>query len=214
MTDQNRCKICGDFGQRIEKMEEPIYYHCFKCDFIFMDEEFWMTPEEEKEFYYTHENTSDNEGYVNMFKKFLDKAVVPFQDEIESALDFGAGPGPVLAMLLEEIGIQTDIYDPYFAPKKVYQGKRYDLITSTEVFEHFSDPMVEIEQLNDHLNSGSYLAVMTLFHGGVENFPKWFYRRDPTHISFYSTRTFEWIAQYFGFKMIVLDEKNVCVLKK
>lgn len=214
MTDQKRCKICGNSGQRIEKMEEPIYYHCINCDFIFMDEEFWMTPEEEKEFYYTHENTSDNEGYVNMFKNFLEKAVAPFQGEIETALEYGAGPGPVLAVLLEEMGIETDIYDPYFAPEKVYQGKTYDLITSTEVFEHLSNPMVEIEQLKKHLNGGGYMAVMTLFHKGVENFPKWFYRRDPTHISFYSTRTFEWIAQYMGLEMAVLGEKNVCVLKK
>jgi 2-polyprenyl-3-methyl-5-hydroxy-6-metoxy-1,4-benzoquinol methylase len=34
-----------------------------------------------------------------------------------------------------------EIYDSYFSPEKVFLGKKYNLITSTEVFEHLDDPL-------------------------------------------------------------------------
>ena len=44
---------------------------------------------------------------------------------------------------------------------------------------------------------------MTLFHNSdEEHFWKWHYIRDKSHISFYTPKTMEMIAQMIGLKMI------------
>jgi hypothetical protein len=35
-----------------------------------------------------------------------------------------------------------------------------------------------------------------------DDFEGWWYHRDPTHVVFYSERTFEWIAECLGFELI------------
>jgi hypothetical protein len=44
-------------------------------------------------------------------------------------------------------------------------------------------------------------------------FLQWRYRRDPTHVSFYSPATFAWIASHFGFTMERVGS-DVVVLQK
>ena len=144
----------------------------------------------EKRLYCNHNNSFANEGYVRMFRKFIDDFIEPYSGEMKTALDFGSGPGPVLATLLREHGMDVDIYDVYFSPEKSYENKTYDLITCTEVLEHLKDPLPTLRLLVDHLNSQGILAVTTMFHPGVgEEFQNWWYRRDRTHICFYTNRT-------------------------
>ena len=166
-----------------------------------MDEKKIVLPEKEKQEYLHHNNTPENEGYVAMFKDFIEKCIDPYQDKIKAALDFGCGPGPVLAGLLKEKGFEVDIYDKYFAPEKIFENKKYDLITSTEVLEHLADPLETLKTLKNHLNKNGILAIMTLFHpNNEEGFKKWWYRRDSTHISFYRPKTFEILAKMLEMK--------------
>lgn len=211
------CKICNSSTLLIEDTQfKTIYHHCQNCEFIFLDEKFFVCSEEEKKQYDFHKNTLENEGYVNMFRDFLQKAGVSDNKNIKTALDYGSGPGPVLAHVLEnELNLEVDVYDPYFSPKKVFENKTYDLITSTEVFEHFQNPLHEIQKLKGLLKKGGTLAIMTMFHyNDQEHFLKWWYRRDTTHIGFYSPKTFEAIASQFNLELSFIDEKNICVLKK
>jgi 2-polyprenyl-3-methyl-5-hydroxy-6-metoxy-1,4-benzoquinol methylase len=124
-----------------------------------------------------------------MFEDFIEVAIVPYLKKIQTVLDFGSGPTPVFAELLKRRGLEVDIYDLYYAPKKVYEGKSYDLITSTEVFEHLSQPLEILQLLTEHLKERGYIALMTKFPPKEdEAFLNWWYRRDPTHISFLRQR--------------------------
>ncbi|NQU18321.1 MAG: class I SAM-dependent methyltransferase, partial [Candidatus Saganbacteria bacterium] len=115
--------------------------------------------------------------------------------------------------LLRKEGFRTDIYDKYFSPEKVYTNKKYDLITATEVFEHLKDPVAILKLLKSHLNKNGVLAVMTLFHPkDIEQFKKWWYRRDSTHIAFYTPKTFEYMASLFKMDSKVVDKKNILTL--
>jgi len=209
----NSCNLCGTQAPRIEEIAEPIYYHCPNCELIFIDRAFIIDSTKEKKRYTLHRNSSDNTGYVNMFERFIDAGIKPFYTGLKNGLDFGCGPGPVLSELLTELGIDMDIYDPYFYNNLYIKEKKYDLITATEVFEHLKNPRSEIVFLKEILNPGGLLAIMTLFHDRCD-FRTWWYRRDNTHICFYSTKTCRWIANYFDFEIRYINNKNTCVWQK
>ena len=208
------CKICSKSVRTIyDDQYDHDYYYCSNCEFIFLDESKVISPDQEKKEYSFHQNSFENEGYVNRFCEFIDKAIRPYKSKIKTALDFGSGPGPVLAELLRKEGFKTDIYDKHFAAEPVYLNKKYDLITATEVFEHLKNPLSTLRLLKSHLNKNGILAIMTLFHqNNDEHFKKWWYRRDSTHIAFYTPKTFECMADLLEMKVLMKDEKNVCVV--
>lgn len=193
---------------------EPQYYHCPTCDLITMDESCFLGPQEEQDRYLLHQNTLENEGYVNYLMNFIRTSGIDRLRGVKRALDYGCGPGPVLQVLLERRGIKTDIYDPYFFPKRDFLQYRYDLITCTEVLEHCKNPLATLRLLEALLTEGGVLAVTTIFHTTADNFNKWWYRQDPTHICFYSPRTFAWLVGSFNFKMEYTDDRSICVLRK
>jgi 2-polyprenyl-3-methyl-5-hydroxy-6-metoxy-1,4-benzoquinol methylase len=169
----------------------------------------------EKKQYDQHNNSLESEGYVQMFEDFIELAIVPYFQNIQTSLDFGSGPGPVLCELLKRRGLEVDIYDLYYAPLKVYESKKYDLITSTEVFEHLSRPLEVLELLVEHLNDNAYLALMTKFPPADDKeFLAWWYRRDPTHISFFTPKSFEIMAEKVGLKVLRTINKNIVVFQK
>lgn len=182
-----------------------------------MDDMYLLSHKEEKKRYLEHNNTLKNKGYKEMLKKFIESGVSPYIKRSDKknlqVLDFGCGPGPVLKLLLEKKDIAVDIYDPYFFPDKVYLNKRYDLITATEVVEHLKNPLFAWDLYVEHLRKNGCLAVMTLFHPGVENFLNWWYRNDPTHICFYSKKTFQWIETKYPFKIMHSNDYNIIVMR-
>lgn len=207
------CKICNSNTNRIERSfrkqaESRFYRHCPSCDFIFLEDRHLCTPKEELERYKQHENSIDDPVYVEIFMKFINKAVLAYtkKDDIE-CLDFGSGPQPVLAELLErEFAWSVDIYDKFYATEKVYEGKTYDLITATEVAEHLDDPLHYFKLFKKLLRPEGTLSVMTLFHPGKDDFTGWFYINDPSHIAFYSEKTMETIAAIVGLNILYCDK--------
>ena len=207
-----KCKLCGNKAER--RQDDRRFFQCQICGLIFKDEKYILTADAEKMRYQEHNNSIENEGYVNMFRQFLDKAVLPFVQPEADVLDFGAGPGPVLAELMSREGFSTTIYDPYFFPDMDYKEKKYDLITSTEVFEHFFNPRREIKHLISLLKDGGLLAVMTNFYTEAGSFADWWYIRDDTHISLYSPKTFRWVEDNFPLEIIYTNNSSYISLKK
>jgi len=196
--------------------ENREYWLCLQCRAIFVPAQFHISPDEEVKRYLEHENSLENEGYVQMFEK---KISILQAYEIKSALDYGCGYEPVLKALLKRQGIEADAYDPNFFPD-IHLDRYYDLVISTETFEHFRSPAQEIERIAERVTPGGILAIMTRFYpAGDEKllpdlFADWFYKRDPTHIIFYSTKTFEWLAKNIGFKLVFNNDYDFVVLKK
>jgi SAM-dependent methyltransferase len=206
------CKICNSRTNRIERhfrkrAESRFYRHCPECDFVSLEEQHIITSEEEFEVYERHENSINDPRYVEFFMKFIDDAIIDHiePNEIE-CLDFGSGPEPVLAELLEnKFGWQVDIYDKFYSREKVYKDNTYDLITSTEVAEHLDDPLHYFRLFKRLLRPDGLLSIMTLFHPGSNDFANWFYINDPTHISFFSEKTMEVISEIIGLDILYCD---------
>ena len=106
----------------------------------------------------------------------------------------------------------VDIYDPFFFPEK--PQRKYDLVTCTEAIEHVFCPQAVWGDLVQLLNTGGHLCMMTKFHPGSSAFPSWWYRRDPTHVSFYSPQTFTWIERYYPLKLVMINGVDVVVFRK
>lgn len=199
-----KCKIC--FNETSELLiNDSIYYKCENCEYIFLNK--FADSKTEKERYELHNNTLENQGYVNMFERFISN--VPISGKV---LDFGSGPVPVLATLLKRKGVDVDIYDIYFAKDESYKQKKYDTILATEVFEHLKDPLGVISELLFSLNSNGILAVMTGFI--PTDFVNWRYRKDFTHIGFFTHKTMQFLANKYNLEIIKMNEKNLCVFRK
>jgi len=171
--------------------------------------------EKQKQRYLLHENTEENSGYVRMFEHFIQTGVEPFVPSGGKLLDFGSGPRPVLAELLGEKGYSVDIYDVFFHPDEAYRTRQYDVITLTEVLEHLPDPLEILRGLTQRLHRDGVIALLTLFHpDNVEKFDPWWYRRDPTHVTFYTPKTIQQLANVLDLKVIVSDQQRMAVLKR
>jgi hypothetical protein len=210
------CKICdASVKTIIDRKKSLTYYRCIDCGFIYLDETQMVDRVREKAQYDQHHNSLENQGYVQMFESFIDNSIMPFHQSIHKVLDFGSGPTPVFSILLKNRGFEVDIYDLFYAPEKVYEDKTYDLITSTEVFEHLSKPLETLELLVCHLNKHGYIVLMTKFPPQEDEvFLNWWYRRDPTHISFFTPKSFEVMAEKIGLKVLKTINDNVVIFQK
>lgn len=211
----NMCPLCYGDACFFLSEDQREYWRCPNCRLIFVPPDFFLPRQEEIERYLQHENSLENEGYVKMFREKIDivKAVCP---KIRKVLDYGCGYEPVLKTLLSREGYLVDGYDLNFFPQCDFQPG-YDLIISVETFEHFKEPGKEIDKLVSLLSASRYIAVMTRFYPGekklVSEFKNWYYKRDPSHIAFYSPETFSWIAEAKGFKIVFNNEKDFVILQ-
>lgn len=209
------CKICGQDTHTLYDPQLKIDYdQCHHCGFTYKQPTYHKTPQEEQTEYNRHNNSFESVGYVKMFEDFIKDFINPLH-VTGKGLEFGSGPGPVLKELLHRKGFEMYDFDPYYNNNTEYLQHTYDLITSTEVVEHFADPMKEFTHLASLLKEGGYLAIMTSFNTfNNEEFLKWWYRRDVTHIAFYRLQTMEFIAEQLGLKIHTHNNKNVIVFQK
>jgi len=208
------CPVCKALNTKLfQQIEGKDYFRCQICRAIFIDDKHHLASADEKERYSQHNNGVYDEKY----RKFLSKLYKPLVKKLKSGskgLDYGCGPGPALAQMFVENKFFVDVYDPYFFPDESFLNKKYKFVTCTEAAEHFYNPFVEFNKINEILEEGGWLGVMTNFFDESINFEDWYYRKDPTHVCFYSEQTFEVIASQRGWsyeiptKDIVLFKKN------
>ena len=177
------------------------FFHCPQCHLIFKSPDVHLDARAERQRYALHNNVSGDAGYARWLTPAVDAISASCPAGAEG-LDYGCGPGPVLAELLTVCGFPTRVYDPYFAQDASVLDARYDFVTCTEVAEHFYQPGKEFTKLVSLLRPPhGKLVIMTGLHHGREAFKTWHYRIDPTHVCFYSRQTFEWIARRHGLRV-------------
>jgi hypothetical protein len=176
--------------------QDRSYYRCQQCLLICVDSknlpEFCL----EKERYQQHNNNPSDQGYVEFMYSFINPLVKRISQQTEG-LDYGSGPTPVLAELLEKEGYHISVFDPFFANDRNLLAKQYDYLTCVETAEHFHYPAKDWQIMTQLVKKGGWLGVKTSMFNEKINFSLWHYKRDFTHVCFYSKETFGWIAQKF-----------------
>ncbi|MCC5813086.1 MAG: methyltransferase domain-containing protein [Ectothiorhodospiraceae bacterium] len=216
MTERTRlraCTLCGAGSQlRFAVVRGADYLRCPRCDLVWLAAAHRLDREAEREYYDTHENNPHDPGY----RAFLNRLVEPLAARLPAGargLDYGSGPGPTLSVMLEELGFPMRLYDPCFAPDTSVLQSSYDFVTCTETAEHFFRPDREFALLDGLLKPGGLLGLMTGIRLPHHDFQTWHYVRDPTHVSFYSPRTLEWIAAHHCWEL-ELPSKDVAIFRK
>ncbi len=208
------CPLCTAAADSIPPVWDRTLFDCPVCRLVFVDPAGHLGPEDERARYATHNNDPEDQGY----RDFLDRLGLPLIERLPpgaEGLDFGAGPGPVLAQMLTERGFPTTPWDPYFAPNPALLSRQWEFIACTEVVEHLHDPAATFALLGRLLVPGGVLGVMTTILTDEVELDSWWYLRDPTHVVFYRPATLEWIAQRHSWTLECLeDSANVSFFRK
>lgn len=197
---KQQCPLCeNETNQKLSHQswgERREFYHCHNCDLIFVPSKYFASDIQDKSRYGTHENQPTDQGYIDFLSRIFSPMdrVIPEWKGFSRALDYGSGPRPVLAQMMTQLGVPTDHYDLYFQNDRSKLQKKYSLVVSTEVVEHFKNLQNEWSDLFGFVEQGGYLVIMTQFHRGSDHFQSWWYAKDFTHIHFYSEDTLKWIA--------------------
>ncbi len=205
------CPLCGAAPRRRFSARTRALSECGLCRLVYADKSEFLSPERLKERYLFHENSIENDGYRAFLSRVID-AARPHWRPGARGLDFGCGPGPVLSTLAGREGLVMTDYDPIF--HDVPLDPPYDIIFSTECFEHFEEPARDIARVAALLREGGLLCIMTEAWNETTDFGSWYYAADPTHVSFYSRETFDHVCRTFGLKWLTGDGKRVFIFSK
>lgn len=213
------CLLCQSKCHPFSQNPFGNFWTCPHCRAICRDPEAFLSSQAEKDRYQHHQNALDDPNYQAYFKHIIDQAIQPFCNLGPDclALDYGSGPQPVLAHVLEQdYGQPMENYDPYFAPNRaVIDQQTYHLITCIEVAEHFYQPNQEFTRLANLLKKHGKLIISTRFAPiNKSQFDHWWYMHDPTHVCFYCQETFQYIAQSYGFQILASDQQSWITLEK
>jgi len=207
------CIVCkSDLVSVYKIIDSKKYWDCKFCFARFLDKDHYLELSLERERYLLHENRIDDKAY----RDFLSKLANPLTEKLSKkseGLDYGCGEGPALADIFTSLGFKMNLYDPFFFPDKDIFLKKYDFITCTEVVEHFYSPFKEFVFLDSLLEKEGWLGIMTSFLPTDELFKNWYYRKDPTHVVFYTKETFEVIASQRNWSLEI-ESKDVVLFYK
>ncbi|MDP5292939.1 class I SAM-dependent methyltransferase [Oceanimonas sp. CHS3-5] len=191
------CPLCDFPDHALFHQDRRRYHQCARCRLIFVEPGQRLTHEAEKAEYDLHDNDPQDGGY----RRFLSRLATPLTARLapgSEGLDFGCGPGPALAAMLNEAGFAVTTYDPYYADRPERLQRQYDFVTCTEAIEHFYFPGREWQRLLAMIRPGGWLGLMTKLARDQAAFATWHYKQDPTHVCFFSRDTFLWLAERDG----------------
>ncbi len=203
-----QCKICKSrsrqiFNAKILQKYLVKYYFCEHCGFLQTEEPYWLD-----EAYKQSINLSDT-GIIKRnlnFAKLTTLIIFFFYNKNKRFLDFAGGHG-IFVRLMRDIGLDFYWQDKYcknlFARGFEYKNglRDIDLITSFESFEHFDNPVKEVETMLRI--SKNILFSTELFNKVPPDPTKWEYYafEHGQHISFYNLKTLNFIAQKFNLNL-------------
>ena len=132
-------------------------------------------------------------------------------ESLESCVEY-------LAFSLPPIPHQDDIFgwDPFFASDG--EKKQVPLVLCLEVAEHFEQPWKGFAGLADCCCAGGFVAVGTLpipdEMTTTDDFKKWWYKDDRTHVSFYTEKAMEACGKNCGLEYLGKASPRIFIFKK
>lgn len=202
-----QCKICNQdnafiFKAQILNKYDIQYYYCQNCGFLQTEEAYWI-----EEAYSESINISDT-GVISRnlnLSQLTTLVIYIFFDKNKKFLDFAGGYG-IFTRIMRDIGFDYYWNDKY-STNLVARGFEYnnndtiELLTSFESFEHFDNPIGEIENMLQI--SKNILLTTNLIPDTPPNPTDWWYYglEHGQHISFYHLKTLKFIANKYDLNL-------------
>lgn len=201
-----KCKICKNYSPQygeglILNKYHVKFYKCNDCGFIQTESPFWLNES------YEEAITKSDVGLISRnieMAEFTKLFIISSFNPKDRFVDYGGGFG-IFARIMRDWGFDYYRYDPYC--KNLFSDifdankkSKYGLLSAWEVFEHLINPLESIEDMlsfsQNILFSTKLLPVIPKTIGDW-----WYYGLDHgQHISFYSIKTIEKIAQKFNLR--------------
>lgn len=208
-----RCNICDNqtrqqFTHRILGKYSAMYLFCDTCGFLQVEKPHWLD-----EAYQNPINISDT-GYVSRNIYFARKVLFLFPllfGTNRAFLDYAGGYG-MFTRLMRDYGLDfywSDLHTQnLFAQGFEYRNQPIPAVTCFECFEHFVSPLNEIEKILA-LSKNVFFSTKVLPHPTPKpEYWDYYGFEHGQHISFYSTRTLQFIADKYGL-CYYTDGKNL-----
>jgi 2-polyprenyl-3-methyl-5-hydroxy-6-metoxy-1,4-benzoquinol methylase len=215
------CRLCQNPSQIIFEDVRP-FYACNVCGLIFSD--CLLSAEEvEKHYKDQYQNEWDWGNEAEVFVLWLKNFRGTAPSLSLSILDYGSGGG-LLAEALRKVGFKVDCYEPMLHGdfNRESYSEAYDIIILNEVIEHLEDINKTLDIVYNVLADNGVVFIKTNLTDKLINnplnfqklFKGWWYKDDPTHISFFSFLTIEYICKDRGRRLEVraISETDNCVM--
>lgn len=215
-----KCRICGNeskyiFNAKIMGKYNVNYFYCNNCGFLGTQNFFWLD-----EAYSEAISTIDTGVLLrNLYLRDVASIVIYFVfDDSKKFLDYAGGYG-VFTRLMRDIGF--DFYwDDLYSKNLFSRGFEYnkkdkiELITTFESFEHFVDPIKEIENMLS-------MSTNIIFSTEILPYPIpkpdewWYYSLSAgQHISFYSIKTLNFLANKYNLMYYTIGNIHIFTKKR
>ncbi|MGL5134770.1 MAG: class I SAM-dependent methyltransferase, partial [Planktothrix sp.] len=202
-TQNSFCKVCGSispyFAQATVLNRYAVdYFKCSVCGFVQTEKPYWL------EVAYADPIAISDVGLVGRnfkFSQITQELIISCFNPQGKFLDYGCGYG-LFVRLMRDLGFDFYGYDQY-CQNIFYQGfegnqqEKYDLVTAFEVFEHFVNPLEEIEKLLKF--SKNLLFSTQLLPADHPQPDQWWYYalHEGQHIGIYTYQSLVKIAEKF-----------------
>lgn len=197
------------------------YFQCPNCGLIYTEEPYWIQEAYDDSITIYDTGIMQRNVSFSILVTSIIKSIYGLKQI--SALDWGGGYG-IFTRLMRDTGYDfrwQDKYSPCLVAKgfesNVEQKDKYDMITAFELFEHFQNPMLEID---DMFKKSDIILFSTLIYSQDMSYPElndwWYYiPEEGQHILFYSKITLEKLAKAKGvFYYMINDSLHIFSKKR
>ena len=215
------CKICDSetykiFNAVVLNKYNVDYFQCKNCGFAQTEKPYWL-----QEAYESPINLSDT-GVIyrsERMSKITTTLITLFYNRNASFLDYAGGLG-VFTRSMRDIGFDYYWHDPYTKNElaRGFEGsldKKYEVVTTFESFEHFENPLEEVEKILKFTDT-IILTTDLISNPAPAHLQWWYYGSEHgQHIAFHSEQSFKVIAKkhnlhyHKALNVHILTKKNI-----
>lgn len=237
-----KCPFCRKSNLYLINDRTNSYWRCKNCKGVVRDKSFLLPAEEQKKRYLCHNNDVNDPGYKKFLKDFIlpviedaEKDFSIIQTPVKRIIDYGCGPIKLKSfsnlnciisdMINENKSTNKNFFasdctllqwDPFFyANLKAFEYPA-DLVCCLEVVEHFENTRDDFKCLANTCRVGGIVVIGTmLVPESDEDFKKWWYKSDATHVSFFSLESLKQCGSNVGLQYVkALTDRCFLFVKK